>query len=100
MQELAPEALGAQVTEEDIAKVIELWTGIPASRVKENELKKLASIEDKLKSRIIGQDEAVKAVSAAIRRSRVQISPRRLSLIHIWWKSVQNGSIWIPTAIT
>lgn len=77
MQELAPEALGAQVTEEDIAKVIELWTGIPASRVKENELKKLASIEDKLKSRIIGQDEAVKAVSAAIRRSRVQISPRR-----------------------
>lgn len=77
VQELAPEALGAQVTEEDIAKVIELWTGIPASRVKENELKKLALIEDKLKSRIIGQDEAVKAVSAAIRRSRVQISPRR-----------------------
>ncbi len=77
VQELAPEALGAQVTEEDIAKVIELWTGIPASRVKENELKKLASIEDKLKSRIIGQDEGVKAVSAAIRRSRVQISPRR-----------------------
>ena len=77
VQELAPEALGAQVTEEDIAKVIELWTGIPASRVKENELKKLASIEDKLKSRIIGQDEAMKAVSAAIRRSRVQISPRR-----------------------
>ena len=77
VQELAPEALGAQVTEEDIAKVIELRTGIPASRVKENELKKLASIEDKLKSRIIGQDEAVKAVSAAIRRSRVQISPRR-----------------------
>ena len=77
VQELAPEALGAQVTEEDIAKVIELWTGIPASRVKENELKKLASIEDKLKSRSIGQDEPVKAVSAAIRRSRVQISPRR-----------------------
>lgn len=77
VQELAPEALGAQVTEEDLAKVIELWTGIPASRVKENELKKLAAIEDKLKSKIIGQDEAVKAVSAAIRRSRVQISPRR-----------------------
>lgn len=77
VQELAPKALGASVTEEDIAKVIELWTGIPASRVKENELKKLAVIEDKLKSKIIGQDEAVKAVSAAIRRSRVQISPRR-----------------------
>lgn len=77
VQELAPQALGSQVTDEDIAKVIELWTGIPASRVKENELKKLATIEDKLKSKIIGQDEAVKAVSAAIRRSRVQISPRR-----------------------
>ena len=77
VQELAPVALGAQVTEEDIAKVIELWTGIPASRVKENELKKLATIEEKLKSKVIGQDEAVKAVSAAIRRSRVQISPRR-----------------------
>ena len=84
VQELAPEALGAQVTEEDIAKVIELWTGIPASRVKENELKKLASIEDKLKSRIIGQDEAVKAVSAAIRRSRVQISPRRRPALFIF----------------
>ncbi len=71
------EALGSQVEEEDISKVIELWTGIPASRVQENELNKLAGIEDKLKEKIIGQDEAVEAVSAAIRRSRVQISPRR-----------------------
>lgn len=75
--EIAPEALGAAVTEEDLAHVIELWTGIPASKVQENELKKLAGLEAKLKSRIIGQDEAVEAVSAAIRRSRVQISPRR-----------------------
>ena len=71
------EALGSQVEEEDISKVIELWTGIPASRVQGNELNKLAGIEDKLKEKIIGQDEAVEAVSAAIRRSRVQISPRR-----------------------
>lgn len=77
VQEIAPEALGAQVTEEDLAHVIELWTGIPASKVQENELKKLAGLEGRLKSRIIGQDEGVEAVSAAIRRSRVQISPRR-----------------------
>ncbi len=77
MKELAPEALGAQVEEGDIAKVIELWTGIPASRVQESELKKLSGLEAVLNSKIIGQEEAVKALSSAIRRSRVQISPRR-----------------------
>ena len=76
-KELAPLALGAPVEEKDIAKVIELWTGIPASRIQENELRKLADIENTLNSKVIGQAEAVKAVSAAIRRSRVQISPRR-----------------------
>ncbi|MGN1051424.1 MAG: AAA family ATPase, partial [Acutalibacteraceae bacterium] len=65
------------VREEDLAKVIELWTGIPQSRVRENELKKLANIDSKLKAKIIGQDEAVDALSAAIKRTRVQISPRR-----------------------
>ena len=70
-------ATGAPVTEEDLAKVIELWTGIPASKVQENELAKLAHLEEHLKEKIIGQDEAVKLVAAAIRRSRVQISPRR-----------------------
>ncbi len=76
-RQLAPLALGAEVEEKDIARVIELWTGIPASRIQENELKKLADIEGVLNSKVIGQQEAVKAVSAAIRRSRVQISPRR-----------------------
>ncbi len=76
-RELAPEALGSEVEEKDIAKVIELWTGIPAARIQENELKKLSDIEETLNSKIIGQKEAVAAVSAAIRRSRVQISPRR-----------------------
>jgi ATP-dependent Clp protease ATP-binding subunit ClpC len=76
-KELAPLALGAPVEDKDIAKVIELWTGIPASRIQENELKKLADIERTLNTKVIGQAEAVKAVSAAIRRSRVQISPRR-----------------------
>lgn len=76
-KELAPSALGAEVEEQDIAKVIELWTGIPAARVQESELKKLADLESVLKSKVIGQDEAVEAVAAAVRRSRVQISPRR-----------------------
>ena len=58
--------------------MIELWTGIPASRVQENELKKLSATWRACSTaKIIGQDEAVNAVSAAIRRSRVQISPRR-----------------------
>ena len=76
-KQLAPLALGAEVEEKDVARVIELWTGIPASRIQEGELKKLASLEDVLNSKVIGQKEAVAAVSAAIRRSRVQISPRR-----------------------
>ncbi len=65
------------VTEEDLAKVIELWTGIPSSRVRENELLKLADIDLQLKEKIIGQDEAVNALASAIKRSRVQIAPRR-----------------------
>lgn len=71
------QATGAPVTEAHLAKVIELWTGIPASKVQENELKKLAHLEEHLRAKIIGQDEAVSLVAAAIRRSRVQISPRR-----------------------
>ena len=76
-EELAEKASDNAVKEEDIAKVIELWTGIPASKVIESDLKRLANLEATLKERIIGQDEAVEAIAAAIRRSRVQISPRR-----------------------
>ena len=74
---LEQDALHSSVTEEDLAHVIELWTGIPASRIQESELKKLADLENKLNSKVIGQAEAVEAVAAAIRRSKVQISPRR-----------------------
>ena len=70
-------ATAAPVGEDALAKVIELWTGIPAAKVQESELGRLAQLEDCLRSKVIGQEEAVKAVSAAIRRSRVQISPRR-----------------------
>lgn len=77
MKELEPQAVNVQVEEEDLAKVIELWTGIPASRIRENELSKLADLEDKLSEKIIGQTEAVSALASAIKRNRVQISPRR-----------------------
>lgn len=77
LDQLKAEGAFAQVEERDVAYVIELWTGIPASRVSENELSKLANLEEVLSKKIVGQEEAVKAVSAAVRRSRVQISPRR-----------------------
>ncbi len=63
-----------QVTENDLATVINLWTGIPASKVVEGDLKRLAGLENRLKKHIVGQDEAVELVSAAIKRSRVQLS--------------------------
>ena len=74
---LKPAADDNGVTEDDLANVIQLWTGIPASKVIESDLRRLAGLENTLKSKVIGQDEAVALVSAAIRRSRVQISPRR-----------------------
>ena len=69
------QALHAPVTEAHLARVIELWTGIPASKIQESELGRLAALEDRLREKVIGQDEAVKLVAAAVRRSRVQISP-------------------------
>ncbi len=71
------QALGQMVTDEDLAKVIELWTGIPASKIQESEMQRVAGLEDALKKRVIGQDEAIEMVSAAVRRSRVQISKKR-----------------------
>ncbi len=77
MSSLSEAANDNAVTESDIAKVIELWTGVPSSKIIESDLKKLAGLEEKLKSKVIGQDDAIKAVAAAIKRNRVQISPRR-----------------------
>ncbi len=65
------------VTNDDLARVIELWTGIPAVKIKQNNLEKLASLEENLKKHIIGQDEAVKAVALGVRRSSVQLSAKR-----------------------
>ena len=75
--ELRDKAFSMKVTNEDVSKVIELWTGIPASKIRENELGRIANLDKILKEKIIGQDEAVDLVCAAIRRSRAQISPRK-----------------------
>ncbi|NLO45606.1 MAG: ATP-dependent Clp protease ATP-binding subunit [Clostridiales bacterium] len=76
MAELEKKAEDNFVTEDDIAKVINLWTGIPASKIIESDLRRLADLDKRLKEKIIGQDEAVDVVSKAIRRGRIQISPR------------------------
>ena len=65
-----------QLTMENIARVIEMWTKIPASKIKEEEFKRLAELEQRLRAHVVGQDEAIAAVSAAIRRNRVGISPK------------------------
>ena len=77
IQELAPRALDQPVGEEHLARVIELWTGIPASKIQETELRRVARLEENLAKHIIGQEEAIRQVAAAVRRSRVRISPRK-----------------------
>jgi ATP-dependent Clp protease ATP-binding subunit ClpB len=70
--------LKEEVDEEDVAKIVSRWTGIPVSKMLEGEVKKLVTMEERLKQRVIGQDEAVTHVSNAIRRSRAGLSdPRR-----------------------
>ena len=74
---LKEKAEKVEVTEGDIAKVVELWTGIPASKIAENEFLKIAKLEGALKSRVLGQDEAVEVLTKAIKRTRVQLNKRR-----------------------
>ena len=77
IEALKPLAADNAVTESDIARVIQLWTGIPANKIMESDLTRLADMEQHLKAKLIGQDEAVELVCAAIKRGRVQINPRR-----------------------
>ena len=65
-----------ELTMENIARVIEMWTKIPASKIKEEEFKRLAELDQRLRTHVVGQDQAIAAVSAAIRRNRVGISPK------------------------
>lgn len=66
-----------RLSEDNLARIIELWTKIPASSIKENELERLAKLDERLKEHIVGQDEAVEAVCAAIRRGRVGLKVKR-----------------------
>ena len=79
------------LTVEHLANVIELWTKIPASQIQEREYQLLARLEERLKQHIIGQDEAVHAVSSAIRRGRVGISPKRKPVSFIFVGSTGVG---------
>ena len=65
------------VTIENLARIIELWTKIPASKIKAQEYRQIQGLADRLKTRIVGQDEAVEVVAKAIRRNRVGISPKK-----------------------
>ncbi len=76
---------------ENLARVIELWTKIPASKIKEEEFRSLSELESRLKQHIIGQDEAVSVVAAAIRRNRVGISPKHKPVSFIFVGSTGVG---------
>ncbi len=87
---LQQEAVPA-LTAQHLANVIELWTNIPASQIQEQEYERLSKLEERLKQHIIGQDEAVHAVAAAIRRGRVGISPKRKPVSFIFVGSTGVG---------
>lgn len=77
LKEVEETLKNVQVTEEDISKVIELWTGIPANKIAQTEYDKIKHLKEDLSKRVIGQDEAVDKVAKAIKRTRVQLSKRR-----------------------
>jgi ATP-dependent Clp protease ATP-binding subunit ClpB len=74
LRQQGPQMLKEEVDEEEIAAIVSRWTGIPVSRMLEGEVRKLLSMEDRLKERVIGQDEAVALVSQAVRRARAGLS--------------------------
>ena len=80
-----------ELTMENIARVIEMWTKIPASKIKEEEFKRLAELDQRLRAHVVGQDEAIAAVSAAIRRNRVGISPKHKPVSFIFVGSTGVG---------
>ena len=80
-----------ELTMDNLARVIELWTKIPASKIREEEFKRLSELDQRLKKKIIGQDEAIDAVAAAIRRNRVGISPKHKPVSFIFVGSTGVG---------
>ncbi len=77
LKALAPLVENVELTASDLSTVIEMWTGIPAKKIMETEFKKIAKLENVLKEKIIGQDEACETVAAAVKRTRVQLSVKR-----------------------
>jgi ATP-dependent Clp protease ATP-binding subunit ClpA len=92
------------VNEEDIAQIVASWTGVPVNKLTESESEKLLHMEDTLHQRLIGQDEAVKAISRAIRRARVGLrtptgpSPASCSPALPGWVKLNWPSPWRPTS--
>ena len=80
-----------QLTMDNLARVIELWTKIPASKIREEEFKRLSELDQRLKTKVVGQDEAIESVSAAIRRNRVGISPKHKPVSFIFVGSTGVG---------
>ncbi len=80
-----------QLTMDNLARVIELWTKIPASKIREEEFKRLSELDQRLKKKVVGQDKAIDAVSAAIRRNRVGISPKHKPVSFIFVGSTGVG---------
>lgn len=77
LQKVEEKIKNIYVTEDDLSKVIELWTGIPSQKIIETEFTKIKNLKEQLEKKIIGQDDAVELVSSAIKRTRVQLSKRR-----------------------
>ena len=77
LKALEPIVENVELTASDLSTVIEMWTGIPAKKIMETEFKKIAKLENVLKEKIIGQDEACETVAAAVKRTRVQLSVKR-----------------------
>ena len=80
-----------QLSMDNVAHVIELWTKIPAAKIREQEFQRLSKLEERLKTHIVGQDEAIAAVSAAVRRNRVGISPKHKPVSFIFVGSTGVG---------
>ncbi len=90
-EELSAERDKLELTDAEIARVIEVWTGVPATNVSENEFVKIQRLEEEIKNRIIGQDEAVASVAKAIRRSRAGISYKKKPVSFIFAGSTGVG---------
>ncbi|GMB10659.1 MAG: ATP-dependent Clp protease ATP-binding subunit [Candidatus Improbicoccus devescovinae] len=91
IEQIKQKAFGKEVKEDDVSRVIELWTGIPATKILQSEFIKLKSIEEILKHQIKGQDEAVRTVCNAIKRNRTRINPKILPSSFIFVGSTGVG---------